>query len=366
MTCPGSVSLVEAAPERRTGYDDQGTACHAFLADLLRVGAPPEQWTGNTLLPTSENGLGAPVEVTEEMVGWVRQAATWVLYVLASFPETVLRVEQRVIVGAAFGCPDALWGTPDIVLVRPDLLTVVDAKFGWVDVAAHENPQLSLYTIGEAHRYGWQHAMYEQAILQPRSNPPVNVEMLTRAELQDRRDQYRPRVLEALNPAAPLIPSDECRNCDAAGMCPAYQEWAKQRAALALAEPKAIGLARLGEVVAAAPRIRAALVAAERYALQRLELGFDVPGLKRVAGPRGHRKWVDEREAYYVLGMLAEPEEFLTKPELISPAQAEKKLRVPTHWLDSLAPAPSGAPVLAPEDDPRPALPPVFDDEGES
>lgn len=356
MTCPGSVAMVEAAPERRTGYDVQGTACHTLLADLLRAGAPPEQFTGMELL--TEDG---PVLVTEEMVGWVRDAARWVEFALAAHPGTLLRVEERVIVGAAFGCPGELWGTPDIVLVRPDLLTVVDAKFGWVDVDGYDNPQVSLYAIGVAHDYGWTHDMYELGILQPRSTPPVTVEILTRAELEDRRDRYRPKIAAALQPAAALIPSDECTGCDARGQCPTFQAWAKERAVLALTEPRSIALDRLAEIVEAAPRIRAALTAAEDFALRRLALGFDVPGWKRVAGKHGHRKWANEADAVRVLGMLAEPEQFMTKPELISPAQAEKALKMPRHVLDNLAPAPEGAPTLAREDDPRPALPPVFE-----
>lgn len=360
MVCPGSVSMVEAAPERKTGYDMQGTACHTLLRDLLAAGAPPEQFLGMELL--TEDG---PVLVTEEMVGWVRQAAAWVELALVAHPDTVLRTEARVVVGAAFGCPDMLWGTADIVLVRPDLLTVVDAKFGWVDVEAAENPQLSLYTIGEAHSYGWKHDMYEQAILQPRSTPPVRVEMLTRAELQDRRDQYRSKIRAALDPAAALVPSEECRGCDAAGGCPAYQQWAQDRADLVLRPPESIKLDRLAAVLDAAPRIRKALDAAEAYALQRLALGDPVPGWKRVKGKRGNRKWTNEADAMRTLGLLEDPEKFLTKPELISPAQAEKVLKLPRHVLDNLAPAPEGAPMLVREEDPRPALPAVFEYEKE-
>ncbi len=357
MTCPGSVSLVEAAPERRTGFAAQGTACHELLANLLRVKAPPEQFLGMDLL--TEDGALEPV--TEDMVAWIRQAALYVELAVAAHPGTVLRVEERVVVGAAFGCPDMLWGTPDIVLVRPDLLMVVDAKFGFVDVEVEGNPQLSLYAIGVAHDYGWTHEMYELVILQPQATPPVSIEMLTRAELQDRRDRYRPRIAQALAPSAPVVPSEECRWCDAAGLCGPHQSWAARNAALALIEPRSIEPTKLGEIITAAPRIRAALKAAEGYALQQLALGRDVPGWKRVAGKKGNRKWANEADAAKVLGLLAGPETFFTTPELVSPAQAEKKLRLPLHILDNLAPAPKGAPTLAREDDPRPALPAVFD-----
>lgn len=365
MTCPGSVVMEEAAPERRTGYEGPGTVCHMMLANVLRRRILPEQYLGEFIDPETEEyttrDYPGAIEVTSDMVEWVQHAASWVEFAVAAHPGTVLRVEEPVIVGAAFGCPDALWGTPDIVLVRPDLVTVVDAKFGFEDVEVNGNPQVSLYTIGVAHDYGWRHEMFELGIVQPRSNPPVSIEMLTRAELEDRRDRYRSAVQAALRPQAPLVPSDECPRCSAAGMCPAYQEWARSRATLALAEPETIELAKLGQVVAAAPAIRSALKAAERYALQRLALGFDVPGLKRVAGKRGNRKWANEEDAQRVLGMLMDPERFMTKPELVSPAQAEALLKLPRHVLDNLAPAPEGAPMLVPEDDPRPALPPVFD-----
>ena len=82
----------------------------------------------------------------------------------------------------------------------------------------------------------------------------------------------------------------------------------------------------------------------------KIEKGATIPGWKMVA-KQGRRKWADEQKAVTALRELGcEPWE---KPKLISPAQAEKKIK---NLPEGLTVSVSSGDTLAPESDPRPAV----------
>ena len=90
-------------------------------------------------------------------------------------------------------------------------------------------------------------------------------------------------------------------------------------------------------------------------ALQVLESGAAVPGYKLVA-KRATRKWADEGAARAAL-LERLPESEVMESSLISPAQAEKKLKKLKLTLpeDQIVAISSGN-TLATEDDPRPPV----------
>lgn len=350
MQCPGSAAMSAAGPDHSSEAARRGTACHTLLGVWLR---------GEDIAPLV--GVIEPetdIEITADMVAMVKDVAKWLFHYVASHdPMPVVRNEARVEVGRAFGCPDDLFGTADLIAVSDDEILVADAKFGFIDVDIEENEQVSLYTMGVAEEYGWPDKSYKLVILQPQSTPPWKVEVLTRAELEDRRQRYVPRVKAALQPSAPLVPTESgCEWCPAAGRCPALHHRVGEVAARVFASPpESLSLDALGLILDDAKLVRKALDAAEAYALESMTLGQRVPGWKRVRS-RPHRQWKDEAEAEAFLLDRAEPEEIRTAPKLISPAQAEKLLNLPRHALDEIAPAPEGSPTLARERDPRPAI----------
>jgi hypothetical protein len=81
----------------------------------------------------------------------------------------------------------------------------------------------------------------------------------------------------------------------------------------------------------------------------KLEKGYKIPGWKLVA-KKGRRQWADESKAAAALTELGiDP----YKKELLSPAQAEKKVK---NLPDGLTVSVSSGDTLAPESDPRPAV----------
>ena len=81
----------------------------------------------------------------------------------------------------------------------------------------------------------------------------------------------------------------------------------------------------------------------------KIEKGYKIPGWKLVA-KKGRRQWADEAKAAAALTELGiDP----YKKELLSPAQAEKKVK---NLPEGLTVSVSSGDTLAPESDPRPAV----------
>lgn len=342
MNCPGSVALTADIPDTAGPAAARGTACHNALASLLYGAVESE-----TLATFSDDERE-----------WIKAAVRWVRNMTGGL-NARLYIEKMVPVGAAFGCPDDLWGTADVIIETAESLTVCDAKFGFESVEAEGNAQLSLYAIGWADVHGWKWDKYRLVIIQPRDPEGGRIELLDREALKSRADDYDMRIQSALLSDAPLVPGEEqCRWCRAAGSCPARAEHA-----LALARkefsPALLTPFELADVLDRADNVLDFIKAARSHAMKLLETGQDVPGWKRVLSNR-HRAWANEKKAVKTLKLLGAKRAELYPPKLISPAQAEKLLKLPAGAIDELAPKPAGEPVLARESDPRPACMPDF------
>jgi hypothetical protein len=118
---------------------------------------------------------------------------------------------------------------------------------------------------------------------------------------------------------------------------------------------KELNASQLGEMLQRADVLEDWIRDLRGLALQVLESGNPVPGFKLVQ-KRATRKWVDEETAKAALAALL-PITEVTETSLISPAQAEKKLKklnlgLPEGQVVSV----SSGTTLAPESDPRPAV----------
>lgn len=389
-----------------------GTACHMMLESILKAGvytpAPPgfspsdawspksikvvtrndgseharlspsaaERWTicGGSVALTSKVSESASrtvdVSITDEMVEWVEKVVLWVFDYLKNNPGCVLYSEERARAGVPFGCPDEMWGTADVVIVnRKKLeLVVADAKFGYSEVAVHGNKQLTLYSIGLAHDFGWAFKTHRQVILQPRSAVPVKEAVLSVEQLQLEMFRLGPKVDAAVlqlngEAALQLVPTDEgCKWCSAAGICPELQKRALQLARREFLEPELLSRDDLVLLLKEADRVRKGLNAAEAHAANLLKLGQPVPGFKLVRGEK-RRVWNNPAAAGNTLVKLGVPYDDVWRSEMqFTPAQAEKK--VGAHFKDLLQvhiEKPLGEATLVTEDDPRMPLPPEFE-----
>jgi hypothetical protein len=363
LVCPGSVALSQNVPDRAGEAADMGTACHMLLSRMVKE-AGALAWPSAVTVSDPDTGHTATVPVTAEMKAWVMRVYEW----LGEWGSDGLggigwHSELTVPIGEHFGCRDDFWGTADLVAYSSGLLVVADAKFGFHTVEADGNAQLRFYALGALRWVQKRVNRVELYILQPRSDELARKETLTVDELLQWGEEVRPKVMRALQPAGELVPSENgCRWCAAAGVCPALAEQVKRLVLREFAHPALLAPDALGDYIYelehADTMLRIALDAARLHALQLLGAGQPVKGWKRVA-PRRHRKWIAEAEVVRQLSLLVNPDD-LYERGLRSPAQVEKMLRLPKGLLDVLAPVPPGDPVLAPEDDERPAIPGDF------
>jgi hypothetical protein len=363
MTCPGSVSLASTVVDAGGDAADQGTACHKMMEAYLKHTTPVASWKGKTILVVNEEqSTTNEVPVTDEMIGWVEQAVAWIDVYMELHPQANLFSEERLHVGRAFGCPDELWGTADVLISSDEELVIADLKAGYGEVEASGNLQLLLYAIGAMTEYGWAHPQVRLVILQPRIGDGVKEEVYTARELLDYQKRFAPKVKAALQPEAALVPSEDgCRWCPAAGICPELQ---KRTLALAKAEftveNRTITKSEMLTLLAHRERITTALKAVERHAVKLLQSGVPLEGWKLVESEK-RRAWKDEDEADLILADLGYTENDLYKKTFITPPQAEKLVgKATAAKLAYLIEKPKGESTLAPADDPRPAVSPEF------
>jgi hypothetical protein len=348
LKCPASVEESRTMVSADSVASRNGTAGHEVLNIWLTTGSPP------LLGAVCANGL----LVTQEMIDQARAAVDYVKAYCLGRQHTLL-CEEKVEIGSVFGLePGVCEGTADIIAMTGSELMVADFKTGYQEVIAEENTQLLLYAIGAMEDMGWMYDQVLLVIIQPSCGEPKEW-VLTKSEMMKRVTEMEPKVKLALSKDAPYVPTEEgCQYCPAAGVCKALQA---ESLKLARAEfdtvdalMSRISPAELSEILAKADLITAAVAAAKAHALQLIQLGQVVPGWKVVEG-RKNRVWKDEARAISTFRLLGYNEAEFAPPKMLSPAQAEKLLKDRKAIADLIT-TPPGSPVLAPEDDKRPAL----------
>jgi hypothetical protein len=206
---------------------------------------------------------------------------------------------------------------------------------------------------------GWMYEQIRLVIIQPSSGAPKEW-VITKAELLQRLDDLKPKVLLALTDDAPYHAEADgcCKYCPAAGICRELQQHSLALARAEFTDVEAhiarITVEELAEILTKADLIEQAVTAARQHATKLIGLGQTVPGWKLVEG-RKNRVWKDEDRAIAALRMLGYNEVEFAPPKLVSPAKAEALLKNKQVMAD-LIETPKGSPVLAPESDKRAAL----------
>jgi hypothetical protein len=172
----------------------------------------------------------------------------------------------------------------------------------------------------------------------------------------DRLRQFERELVFAVKQSekknAPMHVGDHCRWCAAKPICP-EMTGAVDRALAK--QVKELDAAALGAALTKADMLEGWISDLRALAIQVLEKNGTVPGYKLVA-KRGVRRWIDEDMALHHLAPMLGEEEIYER-SLVSPAQAEKKLKKLKLALpDGLVTSVSSGTTLAPVSDPRPAV----------
>jgi hypothetical protein len=344
INCPGSVALCQKVPPKPSSkYADEGTLLHNVMAELL--GSDKEL---RHVLDMEYNGIKLTGDLLDEKVRPAMDAINEI------DPEARLEyaVEQTVSFGDLL---PGVFGSCDLIGRIGDRAIVLDWKFGdGVAVEAEDNPQLLFYTAAAirtpALEWVFKDAKEIECII---VQPPKIKRWVTSF---DRVRQFERELVYAVKQSAksdaPLKIGEHCRWCAAKPICP-LMTGAVDRAMQT--QIKELDAAQLGQMLERAAVLEDWIGDLRALAMQVLESGNPVPGYKLVA-KRATRQWRDEESAKAALCALL-PITEVTETSLISPAQAEKKLKKLKLGLpDDQVVSVSSGNTMAPESDPRPAV----------
>jgi hypothetical protein len=273
-----------------------------------------------------------------------------------------LHIEQRLPIGWLTG-EEGAHGTADAVIVTPDELIIVDAKFGYKLVDADENPQLMIYAAAawDELKVAYDFQRVRIAISQPR--------LLAKPEFTFSMDDMQKFIIEVAFSANltrlfpdQLVPSSKaCQWCRAKPVCPALHKQVMDAfdESTPLADTPDDGLAY---VMDRADMIEAWIKSIRAEVERRLLSGEPVTGYKLVQGKRGNRMWEKPEVAEATLKAMRIKHDQMYDYKLASPTSIEKLVKAeeigPRQWtkIQALITQSAGQPSVAPVSDKRPAL----------
>ncbi len=401
-SCVASPFEEKGTPDMETGFAQAGTRAHRIAELTLR-----ETWLKHKLTVEER-------DERERLYDEAKVEADDVRYNLMMYFDAIVgvhsnisktkfsdfRVELPLDVSEITTEPGAR-GTADCVVVADDELWIVDLKYGaGVPVEAEKNYQLAIYALAAMNLYalfGCDIQKVHLMIVQPRCGG-VRTWDTTATVLRQFEAALRQRATRAMaiyredvkaEPTDYEANAEVCRFCKAKLKCPAYTAMVKEglkgdyavidsdgkEAAEAASEVPAPVKAELTAIPV--PTTPAALAKAHSYlpiieqwckevssaVSARLTAGEAIPGLKLVEGRRGARKWSDAKLAEETLKRMRLKQDEMYDWTLISPTTAEKLIKSgvigqrQAKTVREMYVQADGKPVVAPESDPRPALP---------
>jgi len=335
MNCPGSVALVQLAPPSPSSvYADKGTLLHTAISEVL-LGE-------DNVIGMTYEGQTLDQTLFDDKV----QVALDLLDTLDPDGQMKLAIETRV--GFGKFLPGA-FGSCDVLGRIGNTAYVIDWKFGeGIAVDAEQNEQLMYYSAAAMRtpEVAWVFdgaVAIECVIIQP---PVIRQWTTTPERIKQFEKDLKRAVKVASLPEAKLNPGDHCRFCPAKPTCPAMTGAVDRALKVKL---DAVDDEMLGKYAANAVLLQGWIDSLNELVQTKIEKGYKIPGWKMVA-KKGRRQWADEAKAAAALTELGiDP----YKKELLSPAQAEKKIK---NLPDGLTVSVSSGDTLAPESDPRPAV----------
>lgn len=362
LVCPGSVVLTRGVAEpEASSYAHEGSMCHELAAECLKSNKDAAGALGQSI---------GGVEMTQDLIDAVQMYIDEVRSIASEMAVKGGLVEKTVEI------TKDCWGTLDAALWNPEVLVVIDAKFGkGVIVEAEDNPQLKIYAIGILKQKQIKPVPKKVIlkIVQPRTVNPVREFEMSTQDLQEWAKGTLAPALERLRKGdTSCVPGEKtCLWCLLSAQCRARADDMVNRTAQAfepftqVAPPSLPETATGGDLldVAALAELAKSFKAIEDWIKSiREELttrglaGEDIPGFKMVEG-RSNRLWKDDETS--LVKTLREYDIEPYEEKLKTPPAVEKaigKKRAKEIDLDSLIIKPKGKPTLVPATDKRPAI----------
>lgn len=347
LHCPASATAEAMYEDQTSTFAEEGTKAHEVAeavasSRFLSIDSP------------------IPEGATSEMKSCAEDYADFIQERMG--PGDLVFLEQRL--DFSKWVPDG-FGTGDCIILSDGKITVIDYKFGkGVEVSAVDNPQMMLYALGAISAYDAVYDFHEvdMCIFQPRigsiSSWSISVDdLLSWAE-----NVCAPIAQRAANGSQEYNPGEHCRFCKHAGRCRALAGFCTETVEIA-GENRSVEVLQpweIEELLKAQPIIELWMNRLRGFATEQLMKGEQIPGWKLVEG-RSSRAWSAEAESNIASDLKSAgftEDEYLTTPELMSPAALEKSIgrKQVSDLLGKYIIRKPGKPTLAPESDKRPAL----------
>lgn len=405
LTCSGSLIPNILAHDDCSGEAAEGTVAHSVAEEWLSSGKRPKHMLGETI-----HCQGWDILVDDDMMGYVSDYVEW----CQELEDDAIQfmVETRVDLSDLMPIPDQ-GGTSDLIALTrksfsashkaPHKLYVRDLKYGkGVRVVAEDNTQGMLYAYGSwkilKDKYNIDEI--EIGICHPRLSDGTTTFTITPEQLQEFADWVKVRAADAWNFDAARTPSDGgCQWCKVKGTCPAaYQELAEVTSGafddddefvprtykretmdktnenleddfgpepFHPVNPQQLSTKALAKVLRYRKLSDQFFNAVEAELLERaISFEQEIPGWKLVEG-RSNRKWPEnEAHVYLKLKRLGLTDGAIYNQTMISPAQAEDKIKLKTSLkkadaaklVNAIAVRPPGGKSLVRSSDKREAL----------
>lgn len=355
LSCPGSVLLTKNMPDPGSWFAAEGTAAHTVSDWTRRQNQKAHSYIGRVLKVDEHEFV-----VDQEMADSVDDFVTTVEQI-PGVPLYEARVHYTSWVPGGFG-------TLDDGRLNGKVAHVTDFKHGkGIQVFAKNNSQLKLYAVGVLHDLGWlwpELDTFVLGIIQPRLRHEDRFEVKKSELLEWMRDEVQPIAERAMLPGAPLKAGSWCQFCPAKRVCKVRADFVLKTVSGEFGDldsPQNLAVLTNDDIAAILPHlenVKKWCGDVESHALSQLAKGAPVGKWKVVEGRSNRAYSASEAEVVAKLEPIL-GDDLWTEPEVISVAQAEKKLGGPKKAapvLAGLVTKPRGAPKLASGDDPRPAM----------
>ena len=344
LACPPSAVAATLYPNTSTDYTREGTLAHEIAEMMART----------SLECRNVSHFPLP-DVPAEMIHCAEAYRDYIWEQIHD-DNAVILLEQRV--DFSPWVPDG-FGTADCIIIQGNRLDVIDYKYGQgVAVSAVDNTQMRLYGLGAFNDFGDIYDIHEVGmhIFQPRLNN-VSVEALHASDLEAWGEWVKPIAAQAAAGKGDACAGEHCRFCPHAGNCPTLAAVCMKVANTHGGKATVPTLApwMVADILKQEPMISAWLKAVKDRALTQMLNGEEIPGYKVVEG-RGSRAWSDDLNVTQTLFDAGyHPMDYMSQPELLSPAALEKALgkKKVAELVGSLIVSKPGSPTVAPAADKR-------------
>src|ERR1700676_2426828 len=375
LNCANALAMEKGQADTAGKAADLGTDKHELLSMCLEFNKWPDDYTGHV--------LGKGHTVNRDLASDVHNVVQNVRDRIANYEAqgciVAIQIEQDVPVSQITGEQDAT-GRADIVLIIswPDghaTMDVIDAKFGYQEVDAENNPQLMMYGHGSLQKFGLVEDFTEVTLVIEQPLRTGNEWSLWPNVLDNWVAEARPKFEKAILihkmvgeralKEEDFAPAEKtCMWCKAKAVCPALLAKVEETIGVDFEtiddyQSQSLSIERLGEIFPSLELVEDWIKAVRARIELEMFAGRKVPGVKVVAGKRGNRAWSNDQEAETMMKGFRLKLEQMYSFKLLGPKPILEALKDQPRRLkkiEALIVQPEGKPHVVLDSDKRPAI----------